>query len=110
MKTAILKWFSTVQTIKDSENKLTQATFANTPTYTLKGMKTKCKPLKVCSGDILWIAIIIERRIRKIRVRVFGWDPVVLESLMQLEKLLDIEFLDYDKYGCPLVKLCLRKE
>jgi endonuclease YncB( thermonuclease family) len=31
-----------------------------------------------------------------------------LESLIQGQKLLDVEFFDYDKYGRPLVKLFVK--
>ena len=112
---AILKWFSTVQSIKDTENKLALSTFADTPTYSLKGMKTKCKPLKVYDGDTLWIAFIIEKKIRKIRVRMFGYESAKtipaklhLESLIHSQTLLDVEFFDYDKCGSPLVKLYVK--
>jgi len=112
---AILKWFSTVQSIKDTENKLALSTFADTPTYSLKGMKTKCKPLKVYDGDTLWIAFIIEKKIRKIRVRMFGYESAKtipaklhLESLIHSQTLLDVEFFDYDKCGNPLVKLYVK--
>lgn len=123
MKIAILKWITNIQTIKEDESRLSLATFADTPTYSLNGLKTKCKVLKVYDGDTLWIAIIIEKKLRKFKVRMFGYDSAEmhseqndkaieakqhLESLIQGEKLLNAEFFDYDKYGRPLVKLFVK--
>ena len=114
MKSILLKWMNQRQL----QNTLELATFDTTPTYTLKGLKCKCKPLKVYDGDTLWIAIFRESKIYKFRVRMFGYDsaemhsdPKAEEAKQYLQKLIsdqvlfDVEFFDYDKYGRPLVKL-----
>lgn len=125
MKRALLKWISEIQSIKEIENQLSLSTFADTPTYTLSGLKTKCKPLKIYDGDTLWIAIIIEKKIRKFKVRMLGYDSAEmhsdpdqsakavqakehLEQLLGKDTLIEVEFFDYDKYGRPLVKLFVK--
>jgi endonuclease YncB( thermonuclease family) len=106
----------------DDNTRLRNATYTDTPLYSLKGLKTKCKPLKVYDGDTLWIAFILDQKLLKTKIRMIGYDSAEMhskgseqlqkanEAKEYLEKLLgndlvDVEFLEDDKYGRPLAKL-----
>ncbi len=114
-------WKKYIQKQEDI-NHLTNATFENTPTYSLKGVRTGCKPLKVYDGDTLWIAFVQNKEVYKTKVRMAGYDSAEMRSkqaeilkkaisakehLTQLlgAGIIDVEFLGEDKYGRPLVKL-----
>jgi endonuclease YncB( thermonuclease family) len=137
MKKVLLEWFSRFGKPKpsligengrlrsvgfDDDIRLKNATFVDTPLYSLKGLKTKCKPLRVYDGDTLWIAFILDKKLFKTKIRMIGYDSAeihskgseqlqkAIEAKEYLEKLLgtdlvDIEFLENDKYGRPLAKL-----
>ncbi len=108
-------------------NKLEECTFENTQTYSLNGLITKCKILKVYDGDTLWLAIKIHGKYYKYKCRMDGYDsPEMKPPLKQknrdkeiqlakdaksfLEKSLEnktikVEFFNYCKYGRPLINL-----
>jgi len=106
---------------------LKHATFDNTPTYTLKGLRTRCKVVDVYDGDTLWIVILVHGSLYKYKIRMVGYDSPELKPSLSygnreaeiqaavkakahLVQLLDgkeveVEFHEYDKYGRPLAKL-----
>jgi len=106
---------------------LKDATFENTPTYSLKGIRTRCKVVNVYDGDTLWIVISLHGSLYKYKVRMLGYDsPEMKPPLSQVNRDLEIqaavqakahiiqlldgkevyvEFMEYDKYGRPLAKL-----
>jgi endonuclease YncB( thermonuclease family) len=108
-------------------NNITNSTMDNTPTYSLKGIRTKCNILDVYDGDTLWLAIKIHGSIYKYRCRMYGYDsPEMKPSLkdinrdneikkahcakeflknLLLNKNVEVEFFDYCKYGRPLINL-----
>jgi endonuclease YncB( thermonuclease family) len=102
--------------------------YENTPTYTLSGKRCRGKILKVYDGDTLWIALPFpENQIFKYKARLFGYDSpemkpskddsdrkeIINRAILakkRLEELthegvLDIELLEYDKYGRILIKI-----
>jgi hypothetical protein len=113
MKRYIMQWLASYQIRQIDCQRILQATFADTPVYSWKGIRTRCKPLKVCSdGETLWIALIIENKVRKVKVRMFGYEVIEcteaaqrLGQLVYAQPLVDVEFFEFDLYGCPLVKL-----
>jgi|688.fasta_scaffold143430_1 micrococcal nuclease len=126
MKRVVLQWINRLQQNKEEIIRLKRATFADTPTYSLKGLRTQCKPLKVYDGDTLWIAFIIDNKLRKTKIRMLGYDSAEIHSVqpdilkkatdakVHLETLLgndlvDVEFLGNDKYGRPLAKIYVNK-
>lgn len=125
MRKAVFQLISRMQLEKEDNNRLLLATYADTPEYSLKGLKTRCKPLKIYDGDTLWIALFIEKKLRKMRVRMFGYDSAEmhgdthdiavqaqqhLKQLLSVEPLVDAEFFEFDKYGRPLVKLYVNNQ
>lgn len=106
-----------------SDRLLKNSTYENTPTYSLLGMRCKGKVLKVYDGDTVWLAIPVPDKIYKYRARLYGYDSAEMKSsaeeevqkAIQAKKkiqdltcdgvLLDVELLEYDKYGRILVKL-----
>ena len=106
---------------------LKQATFDNTPTYSLKGIRTRCKVVEVYDGDTLWIVISLHGSLYKYKIRMLGYDspemkPLLSQANRDLEiqaavrakehligllngKEVVVEFMEYDKYGRPLAKL-----
>jgi endonuclease YncB( thermonuclease family) len=126
MKRIILQWINRLQQIKEENLQLKRATFVDTPTYSLKGLRTLCKPLKIYDGDTLWIAFIFDHKLRKVKVRMSGYDSAEMrshqpeqvkienearEKLIELlgKDLVEVEFYDNDKYGRPLVKIYMNK-
>lgn len=115
----------------NSTNKpLQTSTFDNTPTYSLKGIRTNCNVLRVYDGDTVWIALPIHGKIYKYRCRMYGYDSPEMkpslkhpdregeihaanEAKLYLESLLsnqhvEAEMMEYDKYGRPLVRLYIK--
>ena len=122
MKRVVLQWINRLQQIKEENSRLKQATFADTPTYSLKGLRTLCKPLKIYDGDTLWLAFMVDHKLCKVRVRMNGYDSAEMhssqpeqvrmaneakEKLTELlgNELVEVEFYEDDKYGRPLVKI-----
>jgi endonuclease YncB( thermonuclease family) len=114
-----MQWLAAYQIRQVDRQRLLQATFVDTPVYSWKGIKTHCKPLKVCSdGETLWIALIIENKVRKVKVRMFGYEAIngsdtnqlvqALKQYVHSQPLIEVEFFDFDRYGCPLVKLSVK--
>lgn len=110
---------------------LSKATFERTPTYTLAGVRTRCKVLRVYDGDTLYVAIQIHGSVWKYKVRMLGYDSPEMKPLLSapnrageivaahaakhyLEQLLarktvEAEFHGYCKFGRPLVNLYARR-
>lgn len=122
MRKVVLDSFTLIEEQKKENEQLRNATFVDTPLYSLKGLRTKCKPLKIYDGDTLWIAFVLDKKILKTKIRMIGYDSAeihskqpeqlqkAIEAKEYLEKILgtdlvDIEFLEEDKYGRPLAKL-----
>ena len=92
--------------------------------WSLKGKRFKCKPIHVYDGDTIHVVIILNNKPTKWKVRMLGYDsPEIKPPLSQenreneiekakqardtlsdwiLNKIVDIEFGDFDKYGRPL--------
>lgn len=111
-----------------SDKQLKQTTYETTPTFSLNGKKCKGKILKIYDGDTLWIALPVLDQIYKYKARMYGYDspemkPLVtlsnrddiianaekakkrLEELTLCLDLIDVELLDFDKYGRILIKI-----
>ena len=92
--------------------------------WSLKGKKLKCKPVHVYDGDTIHVVVIMNNKPFKWKVRMLGYDspemkpPLAQENREQeiesakqardtladwiLDKIVDIEFGEFDKYGRPL--------
>ena len=92
--------------------------------WSLKGKRMKCKPVHVYDGDTIHVIIMMNDKPCKWRVRMLGYDsPEMKPPLAQenredeiraakeardtlsdwiLNKIVDIDFGDFDKYGRPL--------
>lgn len=115
-----------------SNKQLKDCSYENTSTYSLMGTKCKGKVLKVYDGDTLWIALPIpENTVYKYKARLYGYNSPELkhqgsaienaeskeniELAIQAKKrlqdlvcdgsILDVELLNYDKYGRILIKI-----
>lgn len=113
---------------------LRNATYEDTPTFSLSGIRCKGRVVRVYDGDTLWLAIPYpDNKVFKYRVRLHGYDApelhprsdaenrdqlvqaalnakAFLEQTLARSNLVDAEFFEYDKYGRPLVKLTLPGE
>jgi len=111
--------------------RLRNATYENTPTFSLSGLRCRGRVLRVYDGDTLWLAIVHPgKTVYKYRVRMYGYDApemhprtdtenrdqvvesalrakAYLETLLSQHPFVEVEFFDFDKYGRPLVKLTL---
>ena len=111
---------------------LKHATFENTPTFSLNGLNKKCKILNIYDGDTLWLTVTINSKLYKLKIRMKGYDSpemkpsldnpdrnyeilaangakLYLESLI-LNKIVDVKFFNYDKYGRPLCEIYINKK
>jgi endonuclease YncB( thermonuclease family) len=111
-----------------SSKQLKQTTYETTPTFSLNGKKCKGKILKIYDGDTIWIALPVLDQIYKYKARLYGYDsPEIrplenlpnrnevianaekakkrLEELTACQDLVDVELLDFDKYGRILIKI-----
>lgn len=101
--------------------KLNTCSKENTPKYSFKDQNKICKVLDVYDGDTITIAIKLERNIFKVKVRMFGYDSPEMKPLKILNnreeikkkaleakkilenkilnKIVNIEIKDFDKYG-----------
>jgi len=106
---------------------LQNATFENIPTFTLNGINTNVKILKVYNGDTLWLALEHNNKICKYKIRMLEYDSPEFRPLksipnreveiaaakrakqyleeLVLNKIVSAEFYDFDKYGRALCKL-----
>lgn len=113
---------------------LRKATYEDTPSFSLSGMRCKGRVVRVYDGDTVWVAIPYpDDKVFKYRVRLHGYDApelhprsdvenrellvqaaldakAFLEDTLSRSELVDVEFFEYDKYGRPLVKLTLPGE
>ncbi len=55
-------------------NKLNKATFENTPIWSLDGKVIKVKVLKVYDGDTFWVALKLNGKVVRHKVRLYGID------------------------------------
>lgn len=96
----------------------------NVPFWSLKGKKLKCKPVHIYDGDTIHVVIILKNKPTKWKVRMLGYDSPEMKPLKTkenrekeielakqsrdtlsdwiLNKIVDIEFGEFDKYGRPL--------
>tara|TARA_B110000208_G_C11345032_1_gene275270 strand:- start:37 stop:465 length:429 start_codon:yes stop_codon:yes gene_type:complete len=101
--------------------KLKKCTMENIPLYDFKNENRLCKVLSVYDGDTITIAIKLETKIYKWKVRMYGYDSPEMKPLKILknrddikrraliakkaledkilEKIVTIELLGFDKYG-----------
>lgn len=106
---------------------LTNSTMLNTPTFILPKKKMKCKVLKVYDGDTIWVSILLYNSLTKFSCRMVGYDsPEMKPPLAQanrdsekaaavcardflsgliLNKIVEIQFGEFDKYGRPLCSI-----
>lgn len=92
--------------------------------WSLNGKRMKCKPVHIYDGDTIHVVIIMNNKSCKWKVRMLGYDsPEMKPPLAQenredeikaaraardalsdwiLDKIVDIEFGEFDKYGRPL--------
>jgi endonuclease YncB( thermonuclease family) len=110
------------------DKKLKNCNYENTPTYSLTGKRCKGKILKVYDGDTVWVALPIPNDVYKYKARLFGYDSPEMRPSKEDEKhdeivqsaigakkrlqeliceneLMDVELLEFDKYGRILIKL-----
>ena len=114
-----------------TKSKLKKATFKNTPEWTLKDRVFSVKVVKVYDGDTIWIALPLNGRICRMKVRLMGVDTPELKppkskknrekeikkakaardflSEMIMDKIITIECGGWDKYGRLLGTLFIKK-
>lgn len=94
---------------------LEQASYENTPTFTLRGLRCRARVLQVDDSETLWLAIKYPaNNVLKYQVRLRGVrsdnDPLsktFLERLISKTPYVDVEVFDIDSYGCPFVTLMI---
>ena len=109
------------------EKKLRMTSMDNTPTFDLPRKTMRCKVIKVYDGDTIWISIILHGKPVKFNCRMLGYDspemkpPLKLKnrdaiiakaklakdylSNLILNKILDVKFSGFDKYGRALTTI-----
>ncbi len=106
---------------------LLNSTYQNTPTFLLPKKKMKAKVLKVYDGDTIWVSLILYKKLFKFNCRMIGYDSPEMKPLLSnpnrnqeiiaaksakdylanliLNKIVDIQFGDFDKYGRALCSI-----
>tara|TARA_Y100000389_G_scaffold27418_1_gene23521 strand:- start:2938 stop:3390 length:453 start_codon:yes stop_codon:yes gene_type:complete len=99
--------------------------------WSLAGKKLKCKPVHIYDGDTIHVIIILNNKPCKWKVRMLGYDSPEMKPLKSKEnredeikrakeardalkslifnKVVEIEFGEFDKYGRPLGTICANK-
>ena len=92
------------------------------PKFSLAGLETKAKIVKVYDGDTIWAVFEYAGKISRFNCRMNGYnsaemrtdDPAEKESAVKskealaelvLDKIVDLHLGDFDKYGRPLVQV-----
>lgn len=109
------------------EKKLRMTSMDNTPTFDLPRKTMRCKVIKVYDGDTIWISIILHGKPVKFNCRMLGYDSPEMKPLLKLKnrdaiivkaklakdylsnlilnKIVDVKFSGFDKYGRALTTI-----
>ena len=101
------------------------------PFFSLNGLQTRAKIVHVYDGDTVHGIIILNKKPKKFKIRMLGYDsPEMKPSLKQenreeekqaalraknalsgliLNKVVEIQFFDFDKYGRPLAEIYVNR-
>ena len=99
------------------------------PVWSLEGKFMKCKPVFVYDGDTIHVLVVMNNKASKWKVRMLGYDSPEMKPLkinknreneikaareakealsdLILNKIVDIKFDKFDKYGRPLATIYL---
>jgi endonuclease YncB( thermonuclease family) len=66
-------------------NKLNKATYENTPIWSLDGKVINVKILKVYDGDTFWVALKLNGKVVRHKVRLYGVDTPELKPSLSLK-------------------------
>tara|TARA_B100001093_G_C26435963_1_gene846000 strand:+ start:109 stop:606 length:498 start_codon:yes stop_codon:yes gene_type:complete len=113
--------------------RLNNAEFSEIPKFSLNGLRKDCKILKIYDGDTLWLAsALFNNKLYRFNVRMKGYDsPEMKPSLKKsdremeivaaksakkfledliLNRIVNVIFYDFDKYGRPLCEIYIPKK
>lgn len=93
-----------------AEKALSGCTWESTPAWSLKGLRTWGRVIKVVDGDSICVAMVVQGKPYKFNVRLFGIDTAEMRSkdpLAEKAKRKLSELLLGDEDGDPKVRVCL---